>query len=78
MAMAKKQLMRLRTHEGEEGVGYLELLAYPTDGSRPNISRTIDVHNLVANHYGPSLLLELDKDGRAIGIEIIYPSQDLG
>lgn len=74
--MAKKQYMRLRTHEGAESSGYLELSPFRTDGNQTNFSRTVLLHNLIPDYHGPGLLLDLDNEGRAMGIEIIYPDDD--
>jgi hypothetical protein len=75
--MSKNEPIRLRIQEGEKGAAYLELLAYPTDGRPPTIVRTVDIHNMIPNYFGPRLALDLDKDGRAVGMEILYSSQDI-
>lgn len=74
--MLKRLDMRLRTHEGELGCAYLEFLDYPNDGTLPPIARTIDLHQLVDGFYGPRLALDLDKDGRPLGLEILYSCEE--
>jgi Fe-S-cluster containining protein len=70
--------IQLRTiYEGDEGSAYLELLAYPEDGARPAIARTVDIHGMIPDYFGPQLALDLDNDGRPIGMKIMYPLQDV-
>jgi hypothetical protein len=88
MGMEKAPHIRLRTHAGEDGVAYLELAAYPAlkaqlehpgdphELEAVSIARSIQIHGLIEGYNGPALCLELDKDGRAIGIEILYPLGD--
>jgi hypothetical protein len=79
--------IRLSTHPGEDGAAYLELAAHPALMSlreRPelpqdgpgSIARSIDIHGMIKGYNGPRLCLDLDSDGRPIGIEIVYSFRD--
>jgi uncharacterized protein YuzE len=63
-------------HEGEDTVAYLELRDYPLIPTPGVSKRTVNVHELIENYDGPSLFIDFDADGKAIGIEVLYPSQD--
>lgn len=67
----------LRQYEGEKGSAYLELQDHP-HAPVPGIlvGRTINVHSLIEDYQGPSIFLDFNHDGVAIGIEIIYPSAE--
>jgi hypothetical protein len=74
--MADKRTFRLRTHEGEEHIAYLELRDHPHELVRGLVNRTVDLHPLIENYHGPRLTLDFDDQNRPVGIEIIYPSDD--
>lgn len=75
--MSEKKFQLIQ-HEGCEGSAYLRLLDFPAaippgEITAPN---SILIHELIENYDGPSLILDLNAAGRAIGIEILYPEKD--
>lgn len=51
-------------------VGYLTLPGHPGDGVPGAVARTVRLRSLV-DYVGPDVVLDLDADGRLIGIEIV-------
>jgi len=75
--MSEKKF-HLVQHEGCEGTAYLKLLDFPAEFSPGEITaaNSIFIHDLIENYDGPSLCLDFNAAGRAIGIEILYPEED--
>ena len=84
--MAVQKFARVVWYEGEDESAvrrttdafgetlYLELLDHPHKPIFGVAARSIDIHSLIEDYRGPRLTLDLDKDHRPIGIEIIYPT----
>jgi hypothetical protein len=70
--MMDSKSFRLRTHEGEDGAAYLELRDHPHVLGAVDIAQSIYIHSLIPNYHGPRMVLDLDKEGRPVGIEIVY------
>ena len=51
--------------------GYLYLPGHPGPGHASSDFRQVPLHSLIANYKGPDLFLDIDVQGRAIGIEIL-------
>ena len=74
--------IRLRTYEefpeykGNIGEAYVELRDFPHANPLGCVKKSIDIHNLIDNYYGPRLCLDFNEDGIAIGIEILYGGDD--
>lgn len=66
--------LRLRQHVGETAA-YLELRNHPHELISGIVAKSIALHEFIENYDGPRLILDFDKDNRAIGIEILYPSE---
>lgn len=64
----------LRQREAEPGVAYLELQAHPHSPSPAIVANSVFLHWLVEDYNGPGLIMQFNKKGEAIGIEILYPS----
>lgn len=50
---------------------YLYLPGHPGPGEVGVSARQVALHSLIANYQGPELFLDIDAQGRAIGIEIL-------
>jgi hypothetical protein len=74
--MRPKKFIRLRAYEGCDDTAYVELQDHPHELTSGIVARTINIHDLIEDYDGPSLVLEFNKANRPIGIEILYPSQD--
>lgn len=76
--MSKTEHFRLRVYDNSRDTAYLELPPHP--GLVPGcVTKTVMLHLLLEdyeNYLGPALNLDFDHDGRPIGIEILYPSDD--
>jgi hypothetical protein len=70
-----KQL-RLVHPDGHSWTAYLELHDHPHKLVRGIVAKTIRLHSLIDDYNGPALNLDLDHSGRAIGIEILYPTPE--
>lgn len=65
----------LRQYPQSADTAYVELFDHPHSAETGGIvDRTISVHEMIEDYNGPSLYLDLDRDGRPVGIEILYPS----
>jgi hypothetical protein len=70
------KVLRLRQHGDEPGTAYLELFDHPHELVCGIVAKTVSLHQLIKNYDGPAINLDFNSKGRAIGIEILYPSRD--
>ena len=71
--MKTKKFLLLRQYGDSHDTAYLELADHP-HALTPCVFRTVRVHNLIEDYDGPGIAIDFDKQNRAIGIEILYPS----
>ena len=76
MAKRSKSPKYMRLRRPSSKASYLELRDFPRDQPAGCSARTVLIHQLIEGYDGPALILDIDKNGRAIGIEILYPSGD--
>ena len=69
---------RVRVYDNCRDVAYFELPDYPRDDPQGCVGgQTIAIHDLLGDDYvGPKLNLDFDRDGRPVGIEVLYPFID--
>jgi hypothetical protein len=75
--MPTGRILRLRQYEDDPNSAYLELFDHPHKAARGIVAKTVSLHELIENYDGPAINLDFNNDGKAIGIEILYPSRDL-
>ena len=63
--------IRLVVSPDDPDVAYLYLPDHPGPGSSAVSSRQIRLADLVLGYSGPDLVIDLDQDGRAIGVEVL-------
>lgn len=69
------KIIRLRMPDGDYHTAYLELADHPHQ-IVDCVKRTVWLDELIPDYDGPSLTIEFNENGRAIGIEILYPHDD--
>ncbi len=62
--------IRLIVSEDDENVAYLYLPEHPGSGAQGVVARHVKL-NTILTYKGPDILLDLDGDGRLIGIEVV-------
>lgn len=62
--------IRLKVSEDDEDVAYLYLPEHPGPGAPGVVARHVKL-NSILTYKGPDILLDLDGDGRLIGIEVL-------
>lgn len=72
-----KRMMKLVQFEGEFNSAYVELKDYPLDlenRSEPLVAYSINLHEFIKDYHMnyPQLVLDFDKNGVPVGIEILY------
>jgi hypothetical protein len=66
----------LRQDESEPGAAYVELHDHP-HADRPSlVARSVDIHSLIENFSGPRICVDFNHHGVAVGIEIVYPTNE--
>jgi len=68
--MTKRNAVLL-SWDDANGAGYLSLPDHPGPGTPGCVKRSVDFAALAPDVKGPQLILDLDKDNRVIGIEIL-------
>lgn len=74
--MTKRKSLRLRQYPSNPCTAYLELLAFPEVATPGLVKRSINIHSLIEGYEGPGLCVDFDAQGVAVGIEILYPTED--
>jgi len=72
----RKQQIRLRTYDEDYHQSYVELADHPHELATGLVHKTIRIQNLIDDYDGLGIAIDFDKDGRAIGIEILYRYED--
>lgn len=62
--------IELRISDDDESVAYLYLPDHPGPGARGVVAKHVKLGTLLP-YKGPEILLDMDADGRLIGIEVI-------
>jgi hypothetical protein len=76
--MTESEHFRVRVHGNSNDAAYFELRDFPREASRGCVGNTIALHQLLGDDYdGPALHLDFDHEGRPIGIEVLYGSDDI-
>ncbi|MHC2067359.1 DUF2283 domain-containing protein [Bremerella sp. T1] len=76
MTKKPKKYLQLRTHEEGLSAAYLELADHPHELVSGLVKKTVQVHQLIPEYDGPGLAIDFDAEGKAIGIEILYPHDE--
>lgn len=63
--------MTFKSAKGDPGVGYLYLVDHPGAGTPGCVAKQVRILDLVKDYRGPDIYLDFDKDGRAIGVEVV-------
>ena len=74
--MNEMKQIRLKTYDGDYHTSYVELADHPHDLIAGVVTKTVLIHNLIDDYVGPSIGIDFDKNGKAIGIEILYSYDD--
>ena len=75
--MSESEHFRVRVHDDSRDTAYFELRDHPHQLVSGCVAKTVMLHQFLGDDYaGPSLNLDFDHDGRPIGIEVLYPSDD--
>lgn len=75
MSKKSEKYVRLRTYKGRPESAYVYLLDHPASLEFGLVVKSVMIHQLIDDYHGPSLILQFDKMNRAVGIEILYPTQ---
>jgi uncharacterized protein YuzE len=65
-----KHPIQLSVSEDDEDVAYLFLPDHPGSGVQKAVARNVRLSSLV-DYAGPDIYLDIDKDGRLVGLEIL-------
>lgn len=76
MTNMPKKYLHLKTYEEDLSAAYLELADHPHELVSGLVKRTVLVHQLIPDYDGPSLAIDFDVNGKAVGIEILYPHDE--
>ena len=68
MAMKK---IRVQMRRGQSDTAYIKLPGHPDKPKFGIVCKTIDLVEVIANYKGPRVMLNFNKDGKLIGIEIL-------
>jgi hypothetical protein len=74
--MTTTKSIRLRTQTNDYHQAYVELADHPHELVAGCVKRTVRIHELVPDYDGPSIAIDFDASGKAIGIEILYSYAD--
>lgn len=61
----------LKVSEDDPDVAYLYLPGHPGEGKRGIVVKQIRLLHVIDNYKGPDLYLDIDSEGKVIGIEIL-------
>jgi len=76
--MTNSKHFRVRVYDDSRTTAYFELRDFPRGDAKGCVGKTVMLHQLLGDDYaGPSLNLDFDHDGRPIGIEVLYRSDDV-
>ena len=76
MAEKENRRIHLRTYNNDYHQAYLELADHPHEQVSGCVKRSEFFHNLIEGYIGPSIIVDFNKEGIAIGIEIQYSYED--
>ncbi|MEL6300071.1 MAG: DUF2283 domain-containing protein [Pseudomonadota bacterium] len=62
----------MTTYNGDDDAGYLELPEHPGRGAAGCVKKSVRLHDLIEDHKGTDVILDYDKDGVLIGIELLF------
>lgn len=63
--------MKVRFTSDDDSSAYIQLEGHPGPGIAGSVHRSIPLSHLIPDYTGPSIVIDLDVDGRAIGVEIL-------
>lgn len=66
----EKDRLRLTTSEDDDEVGYVTLPGHPGPGVPGAVTRTVRLRTLL-DYVGPDVNLDLDSEGKLIGVEFV-------
>jgi hypothetical protein len=62
--------IELKVSEDDDSVAYVYLPEHPGPGKRSVVAKQVRLSSLLT-YKGPDIVMDLDNDGRLIGIEVI-------
>ncbi len=65
-----QEIIKLRVSEDDQDVAYVTLPGHPGEGTKSAIAKQVRLSTLLS-YTGADIYLDLDVDGKLIGIEIL-------